>query len=107
MAYEEIRAELVGRREALERRVGAIQGDRRRRSGALDPDWAEQAIERENDEVLDALDVSSRTELDAVRAALVRMDRAEYGRCVDCGGEIAAARLQAMPTAALCRGCAG
>lgn len=37
--------------------------------------------------------------------ALARMRRREYGICVDCGDEIAYARLAAFPTAQRCIGC--
>lgn len=37
-----------------------------------------------------------------VVAALQRLDAGTYGRCVDCGREIPAARLEARPEAARC-----
>lgn len=37
--------------------------------------------------------------------ALRRLDRREYGVCADCGGEIEAGRLEAMPEAARCARC--
>jgi RNA polymerase-binding protein DksA len=37
--------------------------------------------------------------------ALRRLYRGEYGTCENCGNAIAKARLQAMPTARLCRDC--
>jgi DnaK suppressor protein len=42
----------------------------------------------------------------AVGAALDRFNKGTYGRCRTCGGEIAAARLMAVPYAELCIGCA-
>jgi DnaK suppressor protein len=44
-------------------------------------------------------------ELTEVDAALVRMRDGAYGECVDCGVEIAPARLAAYPTARRCIGC--
>ena len=44
--------------------------------------------------------------LTAVEAALGRMDDKTYGTCERCGGAIAAARLEAMPTATRCIDCA-
>jgi DnaK suppressor protein len=41
-----------------------------------------------------------------VQAALERLDRGEYGRCERCGSEISPERLEAVPTARLCIGCA-
>lgn len=38
--------------------------------------------------------------------ALARLDLGTYGRCIDCGEEIPAARLDARPTAVRCVACA-
>lgn len=40
--------------------------------------------------------------LNAVRAALQRIDSGEYGICVDCGREIGAKRLEAVPWTPYC-----
>lgn len=42
-------------------------------------------------------------ELEAVRAALQRIDDGTYGRCIDCGREIGEARLKAVPWTAYCK----
>jgi RNA polymerase-binding protein DksA len=44
-------------------------------------------------------------ELRAVHAAIARLERGEYGICQSCGSEIGAARLAALPHAALCIEC--
>lgn len=44
-------------------------------------------------------------ELVEIVEALQRMDRAEYGACIDCGKHIAWARLQAQPHAKRCIHC--
>ena len=38
--------------------------------------------------------------------ALKKLDEGTYGRCDDCGQDIAAERLEALPWATLCVGCA-
>jgi DnaK suppressor protein len=48
--------------------------------------------------LLDAED-TRRTEIEA---ALKRIDEGAYGRCIDCGKEIPAARLEVRPEAARC-----
>ena len=53
-----------------------------------------------------ALDDHESTELRRVNAALQRLANGSYGLCADCGVAIAPARLQALPTAAFCLGCA-
>jgi RNA polymerase-binding transcription factor len=44
-------------------------------------------------------------ELDEIEAARERMKAGTFGRCPDCGGPIAAARLQARPAALRCTDC--
>jgi len=43
---------------------------------------------------------------DQIRAALARIDQGAFGQCEACGGQIADARLRAMPYAATCIECA-
>lgn len=45
-------------------------------------------------------------ELDRIASALARIDAEEYGWCLKCGEAIAAARLDADPSATLCISCA-
>lgn len=71
-----------------------------------DPDFAEQAVLREGDEVLELLGNSSEDEARMIRAALLRMEEDRYGICVSCGEPISEARLDAVPEAPLCRACA-
>jgi RNA polymerase-binding transcription factor DksA len=104
--FEENRIRLLERQSEWTRRLEAIQRDRRRTRGPLDPDFSEQAVQRENDPTLDALDVRGREELKAVRAALSRIESGHYGWCVACGAAIEAARLRAEPTADRCMACA-
>lgn len=44
-------------------------------------------------------------ELDAIRAALGRMDRGTYGRCLSCGVWIPLERLRVQPAAGQCLVC--
>lgn len=41
-----------------------------------------------------------------IEAALQRLDEGTWGQCERCGGKIAGARMQALPTANLCLDCA-
>jgi len=50
------------------------------------------------------VEITSRT-LQDVESALERLESGTYGRCSDCGAEIRAARLRAMPSAERCRDC--
>lgn len=103
---DEIREQLLASRAAWERRIGAIRTDRRHENAPLDPDFAEQAVQRENDEPLDALDRRGRQELDAIEAALERIASGSFGQCDSCGEVIAAERLRAYPTSRTCIDCA-
>jgi DnaK suppressor protein len=43
--------------------------------------------------------------LKKISTALRRIDEGDYGDCLECGGEIAEARLRALPFAVRCRDC--
>ena len=100
---DSVRSQLQHRLDVLLRRVGAITSDLRRPGH---PDWAERAVEVENDDVLEGLDDATRIEVAQIRAALARLDSGAYGRCVACGRAIAPARLKAIPSATTCVACA-
>jgi DnaK suppressor protein len=55
---------------------------------------------------LEALSVTLGETLDELDEALRKLDDGTFGACEDCGNPIADARLEAMPTARLCIGCA-
>jgi RNA polymerase-binding transcription factor len=50
------------------------------------------------------VEITSRT-LQGIEGALGRLESGTYGRCSDCGAEIPATRLRAMPFAERCRSC--
>ena len=100
---DEIRARLQERRDELTKRLERITANLRR---GLDSDSEERAKQLEDSEVVDALGNEARAELESVKAALQRMDEGDYGICAECGGPIAAARLEAQPFASACIDCA-
>lgn len=104
--YAEIRTELVGRRERLLERVHAIQDEVGHINKPLEQDFEEQAQQRENDEVLDALDRAARVEMDQIERALARMANDEYERCAVCDGSIPLERLKVLPYTDRCVECA-
>ncbi len=69
-------------------------------------DSSEQAVERENDEVVDQLETDTREELIQVQHAIQRIENGSYGICAKCEEEISADRLKAIPYATLCFNCA-
>ena len=72
----------------------------------LNADSSEQAVEVEDDAGLEAQATLVATEIASVSRALERLASGTYGTCVRCSAEIAPARLEARPEAALCIGCA-
>ncbi len=70
-------------------------------------DFAEQATELENLDVLFALDREGKQKLAQINSALERIENGEYGDCLRCGESIEPGRLQALPTAETCAQCAG
>ena len=105
-AHQDTRQRLEERLERLTQRLHKVEGNRRRERNPLDQDWREQAVTRQNDEVLDGLDAEGQREIEAIHAALKRLDDDVYGSCMTCGKAIAPARLEALPYAVQCVVCA-
>ncbi len=101
-----LRTTLLEQRAMLLDRVRRLDKDVHHREEPLPADFAEQAVELENQEVLEALDEDARQELRQIDRALRRMDEGSYGECATCGAAIAPQRLQALPWATLCIDCA-
>ena len=102
----EIVSRLHDRRAALLQRVDVLEMAVRHHEEALDDDFAEQAVQRQNDEVLNALDENSIVELRRINEALRRLEEGHFGFCVACGSEIPVARLEIIPFAERCVECA-
>ena len=103
MAYEELKSELEQRLSALQVRLANLKKDV---TQAHSGDSAEQAQERENDEVVDAIGNETKQSIRVIQAALERIDDGSYGRCDGCGEAIAQARMLAVPEATRCVNCA-
>lgn len=99
-----LRAQLEARITELAARVENAEEELR---APVSASFAEQAMEREGDEVLEDLEQAALAEIAAIRSALKRIDADRYGECAKCGAEIAKARLDAVPYATLCIDCAG
>jgi RNA polymerase-binding transcription factor DksA len=102
-----VRKELQARRAQYLQRLDVLEEERRRHGTALAADFADQAGERENDEVVDALTVSARAALNQIDHALERADQGLWGLCEICHKAIAAERLRHLPEATSCANCAG
>ncbi len=70
---------------------------------------ADDIVDRANSaysrEFLFSLTGGERDLLQDIETALAKMDQGSYGICESCGGEIGAARLQALPWARYCIDC--
>jgi DnaK suppressor protein len=74
-------------------------------SGSADQHMADTATETVDREIDYTLEEHDERLLQAIDAALVRIDAGTYGICVNCGRPIAPERLEAMPWATLCINC--
>ena len=95
----------------LERQLATMQGRlanlKRDATREYSGDSAEQAQERENDEVVDAIGIETAQSIRAIQSALERIEEGSYGVCDSCGEEIGKARLKVVPEATRCVHCSG
>jgi len=100
---DQIKKQLTTRLIELQKRIAAIHKDFAK---GRDADWAEQAGERENDEVLNALESEAKVEIQQLSNAITRIESGNYGTCEQCGENISKARLEVRPEALRCINCA-
>ena len=101
--WTEIRAKLEARHIELTARLGRVEEELH---SSHSQDFADQATEREQDEVLEGEELVFEQEIAQIEAAIARIDGATYGDCQKCGDAIAPARLNVQPEAPLCIKCA-
>ncbi|GAB2800560.1 hypothetical protein GCM10027040_30160 [Halomonas shantousis] len=106
MATQDRKALLEGLRADLQTRIRRYQDHQHRTSGPLDKNPEEQALEVQNDEVVEQLEAEAKEELAQVERALVRIDAQVGDRCEECGDPIAPDRLVALPYTTRCKDCA-
>lgn len=82
--------------------VGRAQASADHFGGQKEDSRAQMETERDLEFTLDARESA---ELDAVDAALKRIEAGSYGVCTDCGTDIPAARLHAAPETPRCLAC--
>ncbi len=99
------------RKAQLETRLGELKSRLDRIEDELEQpvsdSFSEQAVEREEEEVLEDLGAAGQQEIRMIEAALKRIDAGTYGVCVRCGDPIAEERLNVVPQTPFCRDCAG
>lgn len=94
----------------LRARLAELQADIARLEEAttqpITPDRDDMAGELEELATNESLENQHIHEAEQIMAALARIEAGEYGVCSACGGDIAPARLLALPTATRCIACA-
>ena len=98
------------RQSQIETRIAELTGQMQKISDDLDQPLPahleDQAIDLEDDEVLERLGRANQQELRLLNDALKRIADGTFGVCAKCGGDISQARLDAVPYALICRDCA-
>ena len=95
-----LRAQLESDRAHLRAQIDQLNGGDE--GSGFDDNFADSGqVAAEQGEV-QSLARQLREQLDDVERALAKMDKGTYGQCEVCGGEIAPARLEAMPAARHC-----
>lgn len=100
------RAWLLERSVELRERVRRVEADLHREREPVPADFADAAVVRENDEVLEEIRNAALDELQEIGVALQRLEIGKYAVCENCAGAIEPERLKAMPYATRCVACA-
>lgn len=106
IGYEQVRERLAKRRQELADRERRVRRDLAHQNDPLVADFADQALQRQNDEPLRVIGAAAREELAQIDAALARLAAGTYERCEICGEAIDATRHAVVPYARTCAECA-
>jgi DnaK suppressor protein len=93
-------------RESLKQRLARYEQHQHRADGPLDQDFSEQAVQVQNDQVVDTLQAEAQAQLIQVDHALERLHAGLGDVCERCGATISEGRLKALPETTLCADCA-
>lgn len=104
--YEDVRIKLIAMLEELDLRLARITNNVRHTDVPLEKDFAEMATQNENNEVMDYLGNSARTEIEMIKQAIAGIDNNQYGICQVCDEPISKERLDALPYSNMCIKCA-
>lgn len=104
--HQAVRENLVRRRSELTDRERRVRRDLTRASDPLVADFADRAIQMQNDEPLQAIEAAALDELAQIDAALERLAAGTYETCEICEEPIGATRLAVVPYARTCADCA-
>jgi len=96
------KTKLLSLRDEITSRIKAIEKDLHHEDHAIEKDFAEQATQLENDEVLNSLDNEAKATVMEINKALLRIENNTYGICTKCNEEISEQRLAITPYASMC-----
>lgn len=99
------RDRLLERRESLFSQVTEAEMSSRERDLEATQDPADMAANAYTKELLISMSANDRRLLELIDEALVRVEKGEYGECVNCGEPVAEKRLDAVPWARYCLKC--
>ena len=103
---QNIRAILEEKLAVLKARHQRIDDHLHNRNTTPSQDWAERAVELENEEVVEALEPMTRRDIEAIEAALTRLDNGQAPVCARCDEPIPSKRLAILPATPFCANCA-
>ena len=99
------RDKLLARRESLFSQVTEAEMSSRERDLEATQDPADMAANAYTKELLISMSANDRKLLQLIDDALERVERGEFGECVNCGEPVAEKRLDAVPWARYCLKC--
>jgi len=102
----DIHKELMDKLDELTSRLSDIEKNTHHKESPVSADFAEQATESENDEVLAALEDETSATIANIKNSLKRMEEGNYGICAVCGIDIPDERIKALPYTDKCFECA-
>jgi DnaK suppressor protein len=102
--YRLLKEMLAERRHEVQEKLRSLRETLPLEAGVV-RDAEEQSVDDFVTEVDMALMQMKSETLSRIDQAIARLENGTYGRCQECDREISAARLRALPFAALCRDC--
>jgi DnaK suppressor protein len=96
---------LIERRNQLLNMVERTEDYGREADREVSQDPADKASNSYTKELLFSQSTNERNTLRLIQEALLRIDEGSYGECINCGEEIGAKRLEAIPWAPHCIRC--
>lgn len=106
LQVDDIRRKLFTQRRELFRQVAQTEDELLWLETDIESEVEERGQEETMVRMLDRLDGRAKAEIEEIDRALLKLGTEQYGRCEQCGKAIPQSRLEAVPAAAKCIGCA-